>query len=104
MTVLSAPLTLVLDVCDDLDRVNVARTRERLDAALAQKPARLVVDLSGCGFVDAGALGMLLDAHRRAARTGGVLVLRGCSARVLRLLSLTGLRRVFALEDEPSPA
>ena len=102
MTVLSEPLTVELDVCADLDRVMVARTRERLDEAVAQRPARLVVDLSGCGFVDACALGMLLEAHRRVARTGGVLVLRGCSPRVLRLLSLTGLRRVFALEDAPA--
>ena len=40
---------------------------------------------------------MLLDAHRRLARQGGVLTLHGCSPRVLRLLSLTGLRRVFDL-------
>jgi anti-anti-sigma regulatory factor len=40
---------------------------------------------------------MLLEAHRRLARCGGVLTLRGCSPRVLRLLSLTGLRRVFDL-------
>jgi hypothetical protein len=31
------------------------------------------------------------------SRTGGVLTLRGCCPRVLRLLSLTGLRRVFDL-------
>jgi hypothetical protein len=31
------------------------------------------------------------------SRTGGVLTLRGSCPRVLRLLSLTGLRRVFDL-------
>ena len=81
-----------------LDLASVARTREQLHAALAGKPERLVVDLSGCTFVDASALSMLLDVHRRAWRAGGVLTLRGCSPRVLRLLSLTGLRRVFDVE------
>ena len=81
-----------------LDLTTVARTREQLHAALAAKPEQLVVDLSGCTFVDASALSMLLDVHRRAWRSGGVLTLRGCTPRVLRLLSLTGLRRVFDVE------
>ena len=85
----------VVEVGGVLDLASVARTREQLHDALAAGPERLVVDLTGCTFVDASALSMLLDVHRRASRSGGVLTLRGCSPRVLRLLSLTGLRRVF---------
>ena len=40
----------------------------------------------------------LLEVHRRLARVGALLTLRGCSPRVVRLLSLTGLQRVFDLE------
>lgn len=89
----------VVEVVGELNLASVARTRDRLHAALATKPERLVVDLSGCAFVDASALTMLVDVHRRAWQGGGVLTLRGCSPRVLRLLSLTGLRRVFDVED-----
>lgn len=89
---------VVVDVCGDLDLATVARMRERLENAMAARPQHLVVDLSACAFVDASALAMLLEAHRRTCRSGGVLTLRGCSPRVLRLLSLTGLRRVFDLE------
>ena len=88
----------VVEVVGELDLSSVARTREQLHDALAAEPAQLVVDLSRCTFVDASALSMLLDVHRRAWRTGSVLTLRGCSPRVLRLLSLTGLRRVFDVE------
>ena len=80
-----------------LDLSTLARVSEQLDEAMAARPSRLVVDLSGCSFVDAAALAMLLEAHRRTSRSGGVLTLCGCSPRVLRLLSLTGLRRVFDL-------
>ena len=93
------PAVVTVEVVGDLDLGSVARVRETLHDALSVKPARLVVDLERCGFVDASALAMLLDAHRRAWRHGGVLTLRGCSPRVLRLLSLTGLRRVFELEN-----
>ena len=80
-----------------LDVTNLPRVREQLERALAGRPGRLVVDLSACAFVDASALAVLLDLHRRMSRTGGVLTLRGSCPRVLRLLSLTGLRRVFDL-------
>ena len=98
MTMLSAPPSVTLEVPHDLDLATVARVRERVEEALAQHPSRLVVDLTGCSFIDASALAMLLEAHRRLSRSGGVLTLRGCSPRVLRLLSLTGLRRVFDLD------
>jgi anti-anti-sigma factor len=94
---MSAP-PAVVEVVGDLDLGRVPRVREQLHEALSARPEQLVVDLGGCDFVDASALSMLLDVHRRAWRAGGVLTLRGCSPRVLRLLSLTGLRRVFDVE------
>ena len=94
---LSRPAVVVVVVDGELDISSVARVRETLHDALSVRPARLVVDLAACPFVDACALTMLLDVHRRAWRSGGTLTLRGCSPRVLRLLSLTGLRRVFDL-------
>ena len=93
------PGMVTVEVVGDLDLASVARVRETLHDALSVKPQQLVVDLSRCGFVDASALAMLLDVHRRAWRGDGVLTLRGCSPRVLRLLSLTGLRRVFDLAE-----
>ncbi len=92
-----APATLTIAVTGALDVTTLPRVRDRLEQALAARPARLVLDLSACTFVDASALAVLLDLHRRMCRTGGVLALSGCSSRVLRLLSLTGLRRVFDL-------
>ena len=92
-----APQTVVVDVHGDLDRTALPQVVEQLDAALAAKPEEVVVDLEECPFVDATGLAALVDAHRRAARRGATLTLAKCSPRVLRLLSLTGLRRVFSL-------
>ena len=88
---------LTVPVRGALDAHTVARVRETLDQAVSRRPPQLVVDLTDCPFVDASALAVLLETHRRLARSGSVLTLRGCSPRVLRLLSLTGLRRVFDL-------
>ena len=89
--------TALVTVTGALDVTTLPRVREELERAVADRPGRLVVDLSACTFVDAGALALLLDLHRRLSRTGAVLTLRGSCPRVLRLLSLTGLRRVFDL-------
>ena len=94
--VLASPV-LTVPVRGALDAHTVARVRETLEQAVRMHPPQLVVDLSDCPFVDASALAVLLETHRRLARSGSVLTLRGCSPRVLRLLSLTGLRRVFDL-------
>ena len=91
----AAPVTVT--ITGALDVATLPRVREQLEQVLAGRPARVVVDLSACTFVDASALALLLDVHRRLSRAGGVLTLRGSCPRVLRLLSLTGLRRVFDL-------
>ena len=93
------PRVVVVEVQGDLDAARVPRVRALLEDAVGLRPQQLVVDLSGCSFLDSSGLTVLLDAHRRLARVGAVLTLRGCSPRVLRLLSLTGLQRVFDLED-----
>ena len=89
-----------VDISGPLDLSTVARVRELLEEAMGARPDRLVVDLSACPFVDASALAMLLEAHRRMCLSGGVLTLRGTSPRILRLLSLTGLRRVFDVAQD----
>ncbi len=94
---LTRPAPVTVPVSGALDAGTLARVREVLEQAVSRRPPQLVVDLTDCPFVDASALAMLLEAHRRLARCGSVLTLRGCSPRVLRLLSLTGLRRVFDL-------
>lgn len=93
----SAPELRVVTVRGDLDLATVEPVRARLEHALDARPDQLVVDLSGCGFIDATALGMLLEAHRCCVRRGARLTLAGCTPRVERLLSLTGLRGVFEL-------
>ncbi|MCW2621794.1 MAG: Sulfate transporter/antisigma-factor antagonist [Frankiales bacterium] len=87
-----------LFVDEELDIATLPRLRERLEDALSLQPARLVLDLRQCVFLDAQAMTVLLDIHRQAWRQGGLLTLRGCSPQCLRLLSLAGLLGVFDLQ------
>ena len=64
-------------VAEELDAGAVPRLDARLAEALELRPAELVVDLRGCSRMDAAAIGLLVDVHRRARRAGGLLTLRG---------------------------
>lgn len=81
-----------------LDARGAPQAREALHEALGSGSGRLVVDLSEVELIDAIGLGVLVGAHRRARLEGRELVLRGASRRVARLLAVTRLDRVIALE------
>lgn len=58
----------------------------------------VVVDVSGVTFIDSSGLRLFLDEHRRRDERGHRLVLRSPSSAMLRLLELTKLADVFAIE------
>ena len=81
-----------------MDASSATEMREALHSAIDTGDGDLVVDVSGVDLVDAIGLGVLLGAHRRAGQAGRRVVLRDASPRLLRVLRLARLHRVFALE------
>jgi anti-sigma B factor antagonist len=63
----------------------------------------LVVDLSGTSFMDSSGLDVLLRARRHLATIGSTILLRSPHERVVKLLEVSGLDRVFPLEPERGP-
>lgn len=90
------PLVEVLVRQADLGRPGWLSSQ--LDDVLRVRPERVVVDLARCASMGATALGALLEAHREQRRRGGVLVLRGLSPRLERVVALSGLSDVFDVE------
>jgi anti-anti-sigma factor len=95
----ASPITPLVEIVveEDLTAEAAARLHGRLDDALRLRPAQLVVDLSRCGYADAFAIDVLLNAHRRTYQLGGRLTLRSPSPRVERLLHLARVHQVFHL-------
>ena len=58
---------------------------------------RLVVDLSDVTFIDSTALGVLIGGVRRVHTAGGAMALVVTNRAVERVLSITGLDRVFTI-------
>lgn len=82
-----------------LDVGSVGGVRDALHAAIAQGSGDLVVRLDGVEVVDAGGLGVLVGAHRRARLAGRRLVLVGVPSRLERLIRHTRLHRVLLRAD-----
>lgn len=93
-----APLVEVV-VGYDLDISALPRLRDQLEDALRLEPQRLVLDLSGCGHLDAQAIVVLLDVHKAMYELGGRLVIRSAGLQAVRLLTLAGVQDVFAFES-----
>ena len=62
-----------------------------LSEALDLRPGWLILDLTDCTALGAGALQLLNDAHRHAATCGGQLVLLHPTAELARTLAMSGL-------------
>ncbi len=81
----------------EVDIYTAPRFKERLLAALDDGARGLVIDLSGVTFIDSTALGVMIGGVRRLHDSGGAMALVVSSRPVERVLSITGLDRVFTI-------
>jgi len=80
----------------DVDSAPAFR-RELLDAV--RTSPLVAVDLAAVTFMDSQGLAALLGARAAAEKRGGSLVLEEVPSRVLKLLRITGLESVFAIDS-----
>ena len=81
--------TALVRVTGDLDLISRPLLAERLSAALAAGPRRLVLDLAGAGFMDVGSARVVASAGEFLP-DGARLIIRRPNPVVRRILELTG--------------
>lgn len=82
--------------CDGrLTMVTAPALKTAVTAAVADGRPRVVVDLSGVGFIDSSGLGALVSGLKETRQAGGDLRIVGATAQVLTVLGLTNLDRVL---------
>jgi anti-anti-sigma factor len=81
----------------ELDARCAGTLRRRLDAALAGRRPRIVVDLGGVTHMDSSGMAALLSAHQRAAGLQGGLALVITSPAIRRTLQVRGVDALFAI-------
>jgi anti-sigma B factor antagonist len=77
--------------------------RDVLRDALATGASKVIIDMTDVSFIDSSGLSVIIGAHKKAEDGGIELVLQGPTARVVRLLELTGLNRVLNVVAAPLP-
>ena len=87
-----------LRIAGEVDVRTVADLRQALVAAIGAGTGDLVLDCADLHLIDATGLGALLSAHRRAQRAGRRLVLDHVQPDLARLLHVSRLSRLLAVE------
>ena len=87
----------VVAVAGEVDIFTAPQFKECLVELLDSGVRHLVVDLSDVTFIDSTALGVLIGGVRRVHGAGGAMTLVVTSRPVERVLSVTGLDRVFSM-------
>jgi anti-sigma B factor antagonist len=101
----------VLAVTGEIDAYTSPRLREELRHDIDGGARRIVVDLRGVEFMDSTGLGVLVSALKRVKEGGGGevnddgrLSLVCTSPQILRVLSVTGLDKVFVVAPSVAEA
>lgn len=92
------PREVVVVVAGAFGGPAVGRYSALITEAVASRPDRLVVDLCQCPSIDAAAIVLLLQVHRRLVCADGQLTLRGPVPRVRRMLSLAQVDHVLDVQ------
>jgi anti-sigma B factor antagonist len=94
-----------LSVAGEVDMATAPRLRDAFVQLAADHPgAKAVVDLDGVAFLDSLGLGVLVGGLRRLRTTGGDLALVCTTPKLLELLALCRLDRVFEIHASVAEA
>ena len=93
------PAGLVLIGSGELDIATVSTLRECLDAAIDAGTRHLVIDLSDVRFLDSVALAVIVNAKRRLAAEGKLVVVVDRSSYVMLVFECSGLPGIIDVAD-----
>jgi anti-sigma B factor antagonist len=94
----------VVAVSGEVDVATAPRLREQIVALVADGERRIVCDLEAVEFLDSTGLGVLVGALKRVRTHDGELVLVCTKPSLLKVFEITGLTRVFDIQDSVAAA
>jgi anti-sigma B factor antagonist len=94
----------VLDAKGEVDLYTAPRLKEQLADLAAGGHPRVAVNLDDVEFMDSTGLGVLISGLKRCREAGGDLALVAPRDPVRKVLTITGLDRVFTIHDSVEQA
>jgi anti-sigma B factor antagonist len=95
MSLPDAPNVLPLE--GEIDLHVAPRIAASLGAMINEKPARLVVDLSGVSYIDSSGLAVLIEGMQNVEAYGGKFILAGLQESVRPIFEIARLDQVFII-------
>jgi len=89
----------VVSVRGELDAYSAPGLEDQVARLTDGGVSKVVLDLSGTGFLDSSGLRAILTVQRRLREHNGLMALRTPSEPVTRLLEITGLTDHFTIES-----
>ena len=93
------PAATIVRLSGEVDLRTSPGLRSLFLELLQEKPARIIVDLTGVNYVDSSGVGTIVELKRRALRHESKIVLVGLQSRVRSLFEITRLDKFFTITE-----
>lgn len=90
--------TIVHLLQGEMDHFTSPKEWDATQPANGLRPSKVVVDLGGVSFMDAGGINFLHRTHGNVRNTGGEMIVRNASDRARELFEIVGLSEYFVLD------
>jgi anti-sigma B factor antagonist len=87
----------VITLAGELDLASAPVLHELLLEAASKGADTIKIDTQRLTYIDSAGLGVLVSAHKRLQSNEGGLVISGPTARVMRVLAVSGLTSYFTI-------
>lgn len=94
----------VLTLRGEIDMRSSPELRNHLLELVVNKPKRVILDLSGVGYMDSSGVGTMVELKRLVERGGGKVVLTGMQPRVRSVFEITKLDKFFTIANSVEEA
>ncbi len=90
---------MTVKIAGDIDHHSADPLREGVETAIKKdRPALLVLDMSGVDFMDSSGFGFVMGRYKTMDLSGGAVSVIGCKDRILKMLRLSGADKFVSIE------
>ena len=93
--------TLVIHVGGEIDHHSAVAVRTGIDEKIAaERPHKVMLELSGVDFMDSSGLGLIMGRYSLMQKLGGTLSVKSPNERLMKIFDLAGLGRIIQIEED----
>ena len=94
----------IVAVEGEIDVYTAPKLRDKITELVGEGVYHIIIDMEGVEFLDSTGLGVLVGGLKRVRSHDGDLALVCTQRRILKVLEITGLTKVFTIHDSVDSA